>query len=159
MLLTHLLCFNLYNILQTKSIIRNITEIVEITSTTKCAMIRSVLSFLLAPLSRADKIKAFELMAYSKNGCALTFRKAISNFLLWRKNGVWKERRDSNRNQPDDPSTTKVQLKQLLGFYWPLLSNLLWMRNSVSIGLGTAMKTGSSRRLKWYLTIYMWVSS
>ena len=33
------------------------------------------------------------------------------------------------------------------------------MPNSVSIGFGTAMITGSSRRFKRYPTTYMWVSS
>ena len=39
------------------------------------------------------------------------------------------------------------------------LSNLWWVPNSVSIGFGPAMKTGSSRRFKRYPTTYMWVSS
>ena len=39
------------------------------------------------------------------------------------------------------------------------LSNLLWMPNSVSKGFDTAMRTGSSRRLKRYPTTYRWVSS
>ena len=39
------------------------------------------------------------------------------------------------------------------------LSNLWWMPNSVRIGFGPAMKTGSSRRFKRNPTTYMWVSS
>ena len=39
------------------------------------------------------------------------------------------------------------------------LSNLWWMPYSVCMGFGTAVKTGSSRRFKWYPTTYMWVSS
>ena len=43
---------------------------------------------------------------------------------------------------------------------WPSqLSNLWWMSNSVCMGFGTAMRTGSSRRFKQYPTTYMWVSS
>ena len=41
----------------------------------------------------------------------------------------------------------------------PQLSNLWWMPNSVSIGFGTAMKMGSSRRFKWHPTTPRWVSS
>ena len=41
----------------------------------------------------------------------------------------------------------------------PQLSNLWWMPNSVRMGFGTAMRTGSSRRFKRYPTTYMWVSS
>ena len=37
--------------------------------------------------------------------------------------------------------------------------HLYWMPNSVSIGFGTAIKTGSSRRFKRYPTTYGWVSS
>ena len=39
------------------------------------------------------------------------------------------------------------------------LSDLWWIPNSVSKGFDTAMKTGSSIRLKRYPTTYMWVSS
>ena len=39
------------------------------------------------------------------------------------------------------------------------LSNLRWMASSVSKGFDTAMKTGSSRRFKWYPKTCMWVSS
>ena len=39
------------------------------------------------------------------------------------------------------------------------LSNLQWMPNSVSIGFGTAMKTGSSRRFRRYSTTSTWVLS
>ena len=39
------------------------------------------------------------------------------------------------------------------------LSNLWWISNSVSKGVGTAMKTGSSRQFKRYPTTYRWVSS
>ena len=39
------------------------------------------------------------------------------------------------------------------------LSNLWWIPNSVCIGFGPAMKTGSSRRFKRYPTTHMWVSS
>ena len=38
------------------------------------------------------------------------------------------------------------------------LSNVWWIRNSVSIGFDTAMKT-DSRRFKRYPTTYRWVSS
>ena len=41
----------------------------------------------------------------------------------------------------------------------PQLSNLWRMANSVRMGFGTAMRTGSSRRFKRYPTTYMWVSS
>ena len=41
--------------------------------------------------------------------------------------------------------------------YQTQLSNLRWMPNSVRIGFGPAMKTGSSRRFKWYPQ-HMWAS-
>ena len=39
------------------------------------------------------------------------------------------------------------------------LSNLWWVSSSISKGFGHAMKTGSSRRFKRYLTTYRWASS
>ena len=54
------------------------------------------------------------------------------------------------------PSLTSVLRKYPT---WSQLSNIRWMPNSVSKGFDTAMKTGSSRRFKWYPTTYMWVSS
>ena len=41
----------------------------------------------------------------------------------------------------------------------PQLINLWWMSNSICIGFGTVMRTGSSRRFKRYPTTYIWVSS
>ena len=47
----------------------------------------------------------------------------------------------------------------LRGDWFTQLSNLWWITNSVCKGFDTAMKTGSSRRFKWYPTTYKWVSS
>ena len=55
------------------------------------------------------------------------------------------------------------------GFTWKIkaikkqkgiqLSNLWWMPNSVHIGFGAAVKTGSTRQFKRHPTAYKWVSS
>ena len=42
---------------------------------------------------------------------------------------------------------------------FPTTLRTMMNANSVSIGFGTPMKTGSSRRFNRYLTTYMWVSS
>ena len=47
----------------------------------------------------------------------------------------------------------------LLKSYMTQLSNPWWMSNSVCMGFGNAMRTGSSRRFKRYPTTYMRVSS